>query len=140
MSCWVTHGDDPMDCDYEAKEEGMESKKKAPPRQLPEPSCIPSPLGSEEDDNDGDEERGGGDKDEESANEGLEYSPRLVVSPIDMSSTPSRRKKWNEDRFQSYHHACDLKHFGQRASSPCPCFHTQAQYDLFWGRFEQAPM
>ena len=124
MSHRVIDGDDPMDCDYEVEETETRSRKKAPPRRLPEPS----PPGSEEDDNIEDEDEG-------SAEEGLEYNPRLVVSAIDMSSPPTRWKKWDEDEFQSYHHACDLKHFSQQASSPCPCFHTQAQYDPFWGMF-----
>ena len=83
-----------MDCDYEVEEKEMGSKKKPLRRRLPESLCTPSPSGSE-DDSDGDEE-------EVSADEGLEYNPRLVVSPIDVSSLPARRKKWDEDHLQSY--------------------------------------
>ena len=75
MSHRVIDGDDPMDCDYEVEETETRSRKKAPPRRLPEPS----PPGSEEDDNIEDEDEG-------SADEGLEYNPRLVVSAIDISS------------------------------------------------------
>ena len=35
---------------------------------------------------------------------------------------------------------CDIKQFCQAVSSPSPFFHTQAQYDLFWGMFERAKM
>ena len=64
----VTDGDDPMDCNYEVEEEEMGSKKKAPLRRLPEPSRTPSSSEGEED--------------EGSTDEGLEYNPRLVVSPL----------------------------------------------------------
>ena len=95
MSPRVTNGDDLMDCDYEVEEKEMGSKKKALPRRLAESQRTPSPSRCE-DDNYDDEEEG-------STDEGLEYNPRLVVSPIDVSSLPARRKKWDEDHFQSNH-------------------------------------
>ena len=73
MSPRVTNGDDLMDCDYEVEEKEMGSKKKALPRRLAESQHTPSPSGGEDDSYD-DEEEG-------SADEGLEYNPRLVVSP-----------------------------------------------------------
>ena len=132
----VADDDDPMDCDYEVKEREVGSRRKAPPRRLSESL----PFESEEDDSGDDEERDGGGEDEESTDEGLEFNPRLVVSPIDTSSPPTRRREWDGYLFHAYHRACDLKHFNQQASSLCPCFHTRVQFDLFWGRFEQAPM
>jgi len=103
----VADDDDPMDCDYEVKEREVGSRRKAPPRHLSEPS----PSESEDGDSGDDKERDGGGEDEESVDEGLEYNPRLVVSPIDISSPPTRRKEWGKDQFHAYHRACDLKHW-----------------------------
>jgi hypothetical protein len=88
-SRWVLDGDDPMDSDFDLKEE-MRSKKKPQflvrSKRARKTMPDPTPSGSDDDNNndeeededdseDGNEEEGSGEEEEESADEGLEYNP-----------------------------------------------------------------
>jgi Mg-chelatase subunit ChlI len=99
----------------------------APPRRQPSPSPPSSPSQSSspsesgEDDSDDDEEQGSDDGDgsgeedaeeeeeEESSDEGLEYNPRTLVSPINTLGLPTDRKQWGKDHVRDFHDACELK-------------------------------
>ena len=59
------------------------------------------------DEEEGNEDEEGVEEEEKSGDEGLEYNPRIAVSP--MSGLPTHRKKWNEDHFKDFHDAYELK-------------------------------
>lgn len=138
-SRWVINGDDPADSDFEIEEDiGSKKKRPHKSRSKRASNIVPNPLPptsedkDEEDDDDEEEEEGeegdqeeqtddNGDEEEESEGEDLgggdtesddedgEYNPRMLVSPIDVSGPPARRKNWKENQFKDFHTACNIK-------------------------------
>jgi hypothetical protein len=92
---------------------------------LPSQSLSPSESGG--DGSDDEEEKGsdGGDEsddeeedsegeeaakeEEESSDEGFEYNPRTVVSPIEVLGPPTHPRRCKEDHFKAFHDAIELK-------------------------------